>query len=238
MMKKYAKIIAVTLILITLVTVAMTMTACNETLTEADARAELKEGIEAAKTSTVYYIKYRINDSSSDNGKYVQYSLNAQGETAKFTVATGDILKTVYEDTYYGKSLKKDASSKEAKESDYVTGMLTWTDGSWQIRECTFDEFLSDQKIVEYNMESVTGLLASLSDEELEISSSYRMGKVVYITAKVTQEGNKLEKYDSLTIRVVNGKLAYIGDAKETFNISISYGGPKISVPVWSTKVN
>lgn len=237
-MKKFARIIALTLILITLMIAAFSMTACNQTVTETEARAELKEGIAASVASGTYYIKYRINDSSSDNGKYSQYSLNVQGETAKFTIANGDILKTVYEDTYYGKSLNKDASAKEAKDSDYVTGMLTWVDDKWQIKECSFEDFLSDQKIKEYNMKSVTDLLATLSDEELKISSSNRTGKVLYITAKVTKEGNVLAKYDSLNIRIVNGKLAYIGDAKESFNISISYGGPKINVPVWSTKVN
>lgn len=236
-MKNFARKIIVTLILITIIAAAVSFTGCNQSLTEDEARTLLKDGVSAAVESEVYYVKYRINDTASENGKYVQYNLNVQNETAKFTEANGDIIKTVYDDTYYGKSLKSDVSSKNASESDYVTGMLTWKDAAWQIEACTFAEFLAKPEIAPYSIESVTDVIGSLNEEELEIKSATKMGKVIYITGKVNKEGNLLAKYDSVTIRIVNGKLAYIGDTKESFNISISYGGPKITVPVWKSVV-
>lgn len=232
-MKKIVKTAIISFII--LLTAALTLTGCNQKLTVEEGRSLLSEGIENALASDTYYIKYRQNDNTSANGKYVQYSLNVQGETAKFTVATGDIIKTVYEDTYYGKSLKSGVEEKKASESDYKTGMLSYAEDKWQLKECTFAEFLNDEKIKGYNMESVSGLLKGLTEEELQISSVTRTGKVVYITAKVLKEGNPLAAYDGLNIRVVNDKLAYIGDTKESFNISIAYGGPNINIPAWSS---
>lgn len=226
-------------ILITVLTV-LTFTGCNEKLTVEEGRALIADSIEKALGSDTYYIKYRINDNSSEEsseqGKYVQYSLNVQGDVAKFTVAKGSLLKTTYEDTYYGKSLDAGVTTDTAGEDDYVVGKLSWKDDGWAVTECTMDEFLSDESLAPYNMESVTGMLAGLTEDELQISSVTRTGKVVYITAKVVKEGNALSKYDSLDIRIIYDKIAYIGDNKETFNISISYGGPKITVPAWKVK--
>lgn len=231
-MKKIGMTATVAVLVILLA--AFALTGCNEKMTVEEGREVLSDSIEKALASDVYYIKYRINDKNSDEGRYVQYSLNAQGETAKFTVANGSLLKTTYEDTYFGKSLKADASSKTAKEGDYVTGMLAWQKDAWSVSECTFEEFLADEKIAPYNMDIVTGMLSGLGTEELKISKVTRTGKVTYITAKVVKEGNPLSEYDTLEIRIIYDKLAYIGDLAETFNISISYGGPKISVPAWT----
>lgn len=236
-MKRRVRIIAAFIAIFVLCFTATVFVACNETLSPEEGRDLLVKGIEAAKESDVYYIKYRVNDNSSLNGKYVQYSLNVQKDTAKFTVATGDILKTVYDDTYYGRSLKQNVDAKNASESDYITGKVFWGEsGKWEIARCSLYEFLTDGKIADYNMDSVAGLLTDLTEQELEISSVSETGKVVYITAKVTKEGNPLSAYPSLTIRLINGKLAYVGDSAENLYINISYGGPKISVPAWTAE--
>lgn len=221
-------------ILIITASVAACFTGCSTKLSEQEGRDILAQSIDNALASDTYYIKYRYNDNSSTNGKYVQYGLNVQGETAKFTEANGDVLKTVYEDMYYGKSLKKDVSEKNAAESDYVTGKLFWENDKWNIVPCTFDEFLGDEKVSGYNMSSVAALLEGLTADELQITSVTRTGKVVYMEAKVTKEGNPLAQYSKLTIRIINDKLSYIGDSSESFYVSISFGGPKITVPSWS----
>ena len=234
---KRIKITAAIAVLI-LALAAFALTGCNEELTAEEGREALADGIEGALASDVYYIKYRINDmtseESSEEGKYVQYSLNVQGGSAKFTVANGSLLKTTYDDTYYGKSLKEGVSSKDAKAEDYVTGKLSRKGDAWEVEECTLEEFVSDGKVAPYNMESVTSFLSGLTADELQISAVTRTGKVTYITAKVVKEGNTLAKYDTLEIRLIYDKLAYIGDLKESFNISISYGGPNINVPAWT----
>lgn len=173
---------------------------------------------------------------NSEEGKFVQYSLNvAEEKTAKFTVATGDMLKTDYKDSYYGKSLKEGVNKDSAKDSDYVTGFLeSASNGKWNITPCTFEEFLTNEKISAYNMDSVTALLKDIPEGQLEIVSATRTGKVVYINVKVKDQNNMLSAYESVNIRVINGKLSYIGDVKESFDISIAFGGPKITVPVWS----
>lgn len=234
-MKRF-KITAAAAVLLLIIS-ALAFTGCSESLTVEEGRTFLSDSIANALESDVYYIKYRINDTSteesSEEGKYVQYSLNVQGEQAKFTIATGSLLKTTYEDIYYGESLKQGADSKNAAASDRVKGKLSWQDDAWAVTACGFDEFLADAKVAPYNMASVTGLLSGLSEEELNISSVTRTGKVTYIYAKVEKDGNLLSKYGTLEIRIIYDKLAYIGDTAETFNISISYGGPKISVPEW-----
>ncbi len=217
---------------------AFALTGCSQKLTVEEGREALVEGITNARESDVYYVKYRINDlnseESSEEGKYVQYSLNVQGDVAKFTVANGTLLKTTYNDTYYGKSIKAGVDSKKANESDYVTGKLSWKDDAWEVTACTVDEFLADAKIAPYNLYSVTGMLYGLTADELKISSVSRTGKVTYITAKVEKEGNPLSKYGELEIRLIYDKIAYIEDKAETININISYGGPIISVPAWT----
>lgn len=233
---KRIKITAAIAVLI-LALAAFALTGCNQKMTVEEGREVLAEGVTNALESRTYYIKYRINDvsseESSEEGKYVQYSLNVQEDVAKFTIANGSLLKTTYDDTYYGKSLKSGVDSKKATESDYLTGKLSWKDDAWAVTECTLEEFLSDQKIAPYNMQSVTGLISGLTAEELQISEVTRTGKVTYITAKVVKEGNLLSKYGTLEIRLIYDKIAYIGDKAETFNISISYGGPIVSVPAW-----
>lgn len=217
---------------------AFALTGCNQKMTVEEGREALAESITNARESDVYYVKYRINDisseESSEEGKYVQYSLNVQNDVAKFTVANGSLLKTTYDDTYFGKSLKTGVDSKKASENDYVTGKLSWQSDAWAVTACTMDEFLADAKVAPYNIDSVTELLSDLTADELQISAVTRTGKVTYITAKVVKDGNTLSKYDVLEIRIIYDRLAYIGDKAETFNISISYGGPKISVPVWT----
>lgn len=233
-MKKIAKIAAAVSVIV--LCLAALLTGCSETLTVEEGRVMLQQGVEKAAASDVYYIKYRYNDNSSTNGKYTQYSLNVQGDSAKFTIATGDVLKTVYDDTYFGKSLKDGVSSKNASDGDYVTGKVYRENDGWRVSRCTLDEFLNDEKISSYNMDSVTALLSGLSEDELRISSVTRTGKVVYISAKVEKEGNPLSQYGDLVIRLINDKLAYVGDTKETFNVSISYGGPVINVPAWKSE--
>lgn len=236
-MKKFGKIAAAVLIIIT--AAAVLFTGCSTSLGEEEGRKLLADGISDALASDTYYIKYRLNDTSSDDGKYVQYSLNVQGGTAKFTTATGTLLKTVYDDVYYGASLRNGIDKKSAASSDYVTGKVYRGDsGEWEVKECSLDEFLTDEKISGYNMDSVTALLSGLTREELRISSVTKTGKVVYISAQVVKEDNVLSKYSSLTIRIINGKLAYIGDANESFNVSISYGGPAINIPAWTQAEN
>ena len=105
--------ITATVAVLVILLAAFALTGCNEKMTVEEGREVLSDSIEKALASDVYYIKYRINDKSSDEGRYVQYSLNAQGKTAKFTVANGSLLKTTYEDTYFGKSLKANASSAQ-----------------------------------------------------------------------------------------------------------------------------
>lgn len=221
-------------IVIITATVTVCFTGCSQTLTEQEGREILAQSIQNALDSDTYYIKYRYNDNSSSNGKFVQYGLNVQGGTAKFTIAQGDVLKTVYDDTYYGRSLKKDADSKTATESDYVTGKVYWEEDKWKVAPCTLEEYLNDTKIAGYNMNSVAALLDGLTAEELQIKSVSRTGKVVYMDAKVTKESSPLSQYSELTIRIINDKLSYIGDSAESFYVSISFGGPKITVPSWS----
>lgn len=233
-MKRTAKIVAALLTVVACL--AVLFTGCTDTLTVQEGRELLLQGMEKAAASDVYYIKYRYNDNSSTNGKYTQYSLNVQGDSAKFTIATGDVLKTVYDDTYFGRSLKDGVSSGNAADGDYVTGKVYWENGAWSVSRCTLDEFLTDEKIVGCNMDAAIALLEGLSEEELKISSVTRTGKVVYISAKVEKEGNALSQFGDIVIRLINDKLAYIGDTKETFNVSISYGGPVIKVPAWKNE--
>lgn len=235
-MKKSIRFIIVSLIIIATAFFSFAFTGCNESLDIGEAEKILAEGIEKALESDTYYIKYRINNVNSEEGKFVQYSLNvAEEKTAKFTVATGDMLKTDYKDSYYGKSLKEGVNKDSAKDSDYVTGFLeSASNGKWNITPCTFEEFLTNEKISAYNMDSVTALLKDIPEGQLEIVSATRTGKVVYINVKVKDQNNMLSAYESVNIRVINGKLSYISDVKESFDISIAFGGPKITVPVWS----
>lgn len=234
-MKRFARNAALTLILITVLAVSLSLTACNTVLSEQEGRQLLSDGIAAAQASTTYYIKYKVNDNSSANGRYTQHGLNVQEGTAKFTATTGDALGSVSTDVYFGKSLKAGVSEKNAKDGDYVTGRIeNDSDGNWNVTVCSLEEFLTYEDISGYNMDGIAQLIGGLSEQELQISSVTRTGKVVYIAAKVLNQDNPLSAYDSINIRVVNDKLAYIGDTKESFSISISYGGPKIVVPSWN----
>lgn len=232
-MKKLVKIAAIALVIVSCL--AALLTGCSETLTVEEGREMLVRGLEKAAESDTYYIKFRYNDNSSTNGKYTQYGLNVQGETAKFTIEEGDMLKTVYDDTYYGRSLKDGVDSKNATDADYVTGRIFWENDGWKAEECSLGDFLTGDKVAGYNMDGALALLDGLTQDELKITSVTRTGKVVYISAKVEKEGNELSGYGDLVIRLINDKLAYIGDTKETFYVSISYGGPVIKVPAWKT---
>lgn len=232
-MKKTAKRICAVLTAVVLVAFTLAFAGCQTTLTEKEGRDLLYKSISNAAESQTYYIKYKFNDNSSENGKFVQYSLNVQGETAKFTEANGDVLKTTYDDTYYGKSLKKGVESKKAKEGDYVTGKLFWSEGDWAVTQCSLEDFISGEKISTYNMDSVVALFEGLTEDELEISEVTRTGKVTYITAKVTKEGHTLAKYKQLEIRILYDKIAFVGDKAETFSLDVFYDGPKISIPAW-----
>lgn len=235
-MSKNIRFIIVSLIIIATIFLSFALTGCNEAVDVSEAKNILADGIEKAIASETYYIKYRVNNVNSEEGKYVQYSLNvAENKMAKFTIATGDMLKTDYEDIYYGKSLKEGVNKDSAKDSDYVTGYLENTDnGKWSITPCTFEEFLTSEKISDYNMDSVISLIRDIPEEQLEIVSASKTGKVVYINVKIKDQNNMLSAYESVNIRVINGKLSYIGDVKESFYISIAFGGPNITVPAWS----
>lgn len=229
-MKKSLRIITAVVICALTVCALLSFSGCKSKVDIGEAREALATSLDAARASETYYVKYRQNDNSNANGSYTQYSLNVQNATdesnlkAKFTIAKGDIIKTTYEDYFFG----------EAKGLEGKKVFVCKKDGKNVYEECTASEFLTKDIIAPYNITGVTGLLYGLGEQDLEIISAEKMGKVYYLTAKVLASDNILSAYDQINIRITNGKLSYIGDKGESLVIDIAYGGPKFEIPAYN----
>lgn len=214
---------------------AMCFVGCQQELSADEAREKLSASIESAKQQSGYFVKVKTvyaGDNTEEFRLYVK-GLEDGDVSAVWDHTIDKIVSTETDYLYWG------TASKKGDEDTVKTGLLTADGEDWIIDDAvSLQDFLADERVAPYTIESICAYVEGLTAEQLKITSAKTIGVVDYIYVEsVTAESSPLYGCKDIEIRITRERLSniyYTNTEGKSVQVNIVYGeGRVLDLPQW-----